>query len=206
MRTFIAVPFDDQLTRIYQRLYDEGRAAYPRLRWVHPGNLHLTLRFLGDTAPDLVEPLRLEVEAVVGSEAPFSFTIGGPGQFSAGGGAAPRVLWFGVDEGRSGLERLARGIEKAARRCGFPRERRPWRPHLTVARNTRRSPQSLADSDWKRLGSECGLAGLSVTVDNVWLLESDLRPEGPRYSAVWKTPLGASERPENDDKDEGAPA
>lgn len=191
MRTFIAVPFDDHLIRAYNTLYDEGRAAYPRLRWVRPENLHLTLRFLGNTAPELAESLRVEVEAVVGREAPFSFTLGPPGQFSGGAGGFPRVLWFGVGEGRSALESLARGIEKAARHCGFPRERRPWRPHLTVARNSRRSPQPVTDSEWKRLAGECGLAGLSAKVDNVRLLESTLKPEGPRYSVVWKLPLGS---------------
>ena len=191
MRSFVAVPFTDDVKRAYRGLYDEGRSLFPRLRWVRPENLHLTVRFLGDTSPEVVKPLREEVAGVVGREAPFSLTIGPPGQFADRAGA-PRILWLGIESGRGFLERVARGVERAARRCGFPRERRPWRPHLTVARNPTRSPQSLTVADWERLGRECGLAGLTMKVENVALLKSALRPEGPLYSLVWEVPLGAS--------------
>jgi hypothetical protein len=61
-----------------------------------------------------------------------------------------------------------------------------------VARNSRRSPQAVAAEDWERLGRDCGLAGLTVKVENVALLESTLRAEGPLYSLVWEAPLGVS--------------
>ncbi len=191
MRSFVAVPFTDDVKRAYRVLYDEGRALFPRLRWVRPENLHLTVRFLGDTPLEVVQPLREAVAGEVAREAAFSLTIGPPGQFSGRAGA-PRVLWLGIEAGRESLLRIARGVERAARRCGFPRERRPWRPHLTVARNPTRSPQSPIPADWDRLGRECGLAGLTMKVENVALLKSALRPEGPLYSLVWEVPLGAS--------------
>lgn len=202
MRSFVAVPFAEDLKCAYRSLYDEGRAAYPRLRWVRPENLHLTIRFLGETATELVEPLRLEIEKALAPEVPFSFTIGPPGQFSGGRHPAPRILWFGLSAGRDSLERVARTVERAVRCCGFPRERRPWRPHLTVARNPGRSPQSVTAADWERLGRHCGLAGLSMKVENVALVESTLRPEGPLYSLVWEARLGASESRKNDDNSE----
>lgn len=198
MRSFVAVPFAEDVKNAYRNLYDEGRRLYPRLRWVRPENLHITVRFLGETDPGVVEPLRLEVEAEVVREASFSLTVGPPGQFS--GGRAPRVLWFGLAAGGSRLWRVARGVESAAQRCGFTRERRPWRPHLTVARNPGRSPQSLTGSDWERLGRDCGLAGLTMKVENVALLESTLRAGGPLYSLLWEAPLGASGSSEDDDE------
>ena len=192
MRSFVAVPFTDDVKRAYRGLYDEGRSLFPRLRWVRPENLHLTVRFLGDTSPEVVKPLQEEVAGEVGREAPFSLTIGPPGQFSGRAGAPPRVLWLGIEAGRGFLERVARGVERAARRCGFPRERRPWQPHLTVARNPMRSPQPLTVTDWERLGRECGLAGLTMKVENVVLLKSTPRSGGSLYSLVWEAPLGAS--------------
>ncbi len=191
MRSFVAVPFAEDVKGAYRALYDEGRSLFPLLRWVRPENLHLTVRFLGDTPPEVVGPLREAVAAEVAREASFSLTIGPPGQFSGRAGA-PRVLWFAIEMGRGILERVARGVERAARRCGFPRERRPWRPHLTVARNPTRSPQSLTVTDWERLGRECGLAGLTMKVENVALLKSTPRADGPLYSLVWEAPLGAS--------------
>ena len=192
MRTFIAVPFADKIRGAYQTLYERGRSLHPGLRWVAPENLHLTLRFLGETDPERVEPLRTEVGAEVAQYRPFCFTLGNPGHFSGGRGSALRVLWFGVRAGENPLAGLAKRIEGAVRRCGFPRERGPWRAHLTVARNPQRSPSPLSAAEWKRLGLDCGLAGLSAKVENIVLLESELRPEGPLYSSLWEARLGAS--------------
>ncbi len=86
MRTFIAVPFAGEIRGAYQTLYERGRSLYPRLRWVAPENLHLTLRFLGETDPERVEPLRTEVGAEVARDRPFCFTLGHPGHFSRGRG------------------------------------------------------------------------------------------------------------------------
>ena len=193
MRIFIAVQLDESILDAYRKtFYERGRTLYPDLRWVAPDNLHLTMRFLGETAPERVEPLRVEVEAAVGPHAPFEFRLGKPGCFPGGGGV-PRVFWLGLGEGCTALERLAKGIERAVRRSGFPGEKRPWRAHLTVARNSKRSPRRVAESEWERLGLESGLAGLRARVDNVALLESMLRPEGPLYSLVWEAHLGATE-------------
>ncbi len=199
VRSFLAVPFAADVKARYRTLYEEGRSRYPRLRWVAPENLHITVRFLGDTSPEVVEPLREAVASEVAREAAFSFTIGPPGQF-LGPSGVPRVLWLAIEDGPGCLEHVARGVERAVRRCGFPRERHPWRPHLTVARNSRHSPQSVAVGDWECLGRDCGLAGLSVNVENVALLESTLRAEGPLYSLVWEAPLGVSGSREDDDK------
>lgn len=183
MRTFLAIDLNDEIRHAYAELYERGR-RYDGLRWVLPQNLHITLRFLGAIDPERTAPLASDVEAEIAHLVPFRMTIGAPGSF--GPCDHPRVLWFGVGFGTRALRQLARQVERAARRSGFPKERRPWRPHLTVARNPRR----VRMDGWQELAGDCKLAGLSQNVENVTLYSSTLRPgERPVYSPVWRLTL-----------------
>ena len=101
----------------------------PGADWVTAGNMHLTLRFLGEISEGDADDAH---DALMGVRAPsFDLTLSGIGHFATGDEV--RALWAGVAKIPE-LERLQRNVESALVRMGFPREERRWRPHITLAR------------------------------------------------------------------------
>jgi 2'-5' RNA ligase len=100
----------------------------PGARWVDPGNLHLTLRFIGEVDEGMASDIDA---ALVRIRAPsFAVTLAGAGSF---GGERPRLLWVGVEDSAP-LFQLQERIETALRRAGVPPDTRRYSPHVTLAR------------------------------------------------------------------------
>jgi 2'-5' RNA ligase len=147
--------------------------------------LHLTLRFLGPTPEDRLEPLRASADELASREAPFQVQLSGGGAFPSL--ARPRSLWVGVQEGADRLASLADGLTGAAGECGLVLDTRPFAPHLTIGR-----------TDGVRLGPVAARAlehaadGLEVRfeVDRVVLFRSILGGGPARYEALHEARLG----------------
>ena len=146
-------------------------------RWVRPEGIHLTLRFLGEVEAQRDAACRPAWREAVRPLPPFRFGLEGIGRFPPAG--RPRVLWVGIRESGSAgvLQALAGRLEQAARKCGFPPERRRFSPHLTLARAARGGRPGLPDHAEERIGER-------VDVDRVFLFLSELRPSGARYTAL----------------------
>jgi 2'-5' RNA ligase len=124
LRLFVGIGFPPEL-KLQLSLLCSG---LPGARWVDPGNLHLTLRFIGeipeDVAADVDETLaRLRARRLV-------LQLAGTGVF---GGDRPRNLWVGVER-NPGLAALRDKIEQALTRAGLAPEPRKFAPHVTLAR------------------------------------------------------------------------
>jgi 2'-5' RNA ligase len=154
---------------------------------VRPGNIHVTVRFLGDVDEGRIEPLRRRISEAYASERPFRVSIGPPGCF--GPSERPQVLWFALREGAEELGRLVERTEAVVRSLRFEPERKPWKAHLTIARN----PQGASWAAWRDVLGSWGLEGLGFDAREITCFESRLGPSGPTYTTLWKAPLGASE-------------
>jgi RNA 2',3'-cyclic 3'-phosphodiesterase len=124
LRLFVGIGFPPEL-KLRLSLLCSG---IPGARWVDPGNLHLTLRFIGeiseDVAADVDETLaRLQARR-------FDLQLAGTGVF---GGDRPRNLWVGIERNPE-LTTLRDKIELALTRAGLPPEPRKFAPHVTLAR------------------------------------------------------------------------
>lgn len=188
MRLFLAVDLPGTLRERLAALQSGLRQRCDGWRWVRPEGIHLTLRFLGEVDAERDAAGRAAWRAALRPLPPFRFSLGAIGRFPPTG--RPRVLWLGVTEaGRGGLlPDLAERLERAARNCGFAAERRPFSPHLTLARAAREGrPAWPGDID--------GGIDLLVEVDRVVLFRSELHPSGARYTALEAFPLeGGAER------------
>jgi 2'-5' RNA ligase len=158
----------------------------PRLRWVRPEGVHLTLKFLGNVPIERVDELRgLLSEAV--PEAPgLTLSLGEPGFFT-GPGNLVRVLWVGVRGDVVGLEKLAFAVDAACSHLGIPKERRRFAPHLTLARvpdGTSLDAQEMRDAMDRIETLKCP----PLTVARVSLMLSHLGPGGSRYERVTAFP------------------
>jgi 2'-5' RNA ligase len=188
-RLFVAVPLAEEVNSVVRRLVDDVRRDEPPgrgVRWVRLDGLHVTLRFLGPTSTDRIEPIAAAVRrTAIGSE-PFATAVAGAGAFPSSG--RPRTLWLGIDDTGDAMAGLARRLDDELQGLGWERQDRPFRPHLTLARadGVRAGPASAAAL---RAAAE-GLR-LESPVDRIVLFES-LTGGGPaRYVPLHEERLGA---------------
>jgi 2'-5' RNA ligase len=133
-RLFIAVPLPPTAVDACRELVDVVRAAIdPKgARWVRMDGLHVTLRFLGDTASDVVPAVGAAMRTAAEGHAPFEVTLSGGGAFPSD--RRPRTLWIGIEHGADELAAISAGLGTPLAALGWAPDPRPFRPHLTVAR------------------------------------------------------------------------
>jgi 2'-5' RNA ligase len=197
VRLFVAVDLDSELrVRVADTAAHLAEALRPIAgaspRWVTTPNLHVTLRFIGEVAPERVWQLEALVSAPLDG-APFHLELAGAGAFPASG--AIRVLWLGVTRGEAELGSLASRLDARLRTAGVEAHDRPFRAHLTLAR-FRRPCAGRAARQVRALLRTVGLVG-TARVERVTLYESRLASAGPTYVARAEGRLDArSERAE----------
>ena len=164
----------------------KGRGLH-NLRWVRPEGIHLTLKFLGETPPDKVPAIEEALAAACQGVPAFAFTVGRLGTF--GDRRGPRVIWVDVGGEREAMARLQERVEQRLEGLGFPREKRAFSPHLTLAR----VPPELMASQGPRIKES--IAAVTVPearqrVTSVGLIHSILQRGGAVYQTVKAWPLG----------------
>lgn len=126
---FIGIPVSKDVNSFLKGIQDECKSLFPYRIWTHPSDYHITLKFLGAVEERKLSNLKDKLKKVDG--APFHVNIGGLSSF--GDPKQPRVLWAGVD-GSDALEKLQKDIEEQCAYVDFPVEKRPFRPHITLAK------------------------------------------------------------------------
>jgi 2'-5' RNA ligase len=154
-------------------------------RWVPAHNLHLTLRFIGDTE----EEKREQIEAALGRVhvEPFVLPVGELGVFPTRGPA--KVLWAGVGGGHTRLYQLRKQVDEALLSVDTALDVRNFAPHFTLARlGETLEPKHLA----KFLERHKGFEGPPFRVASFELYASELRAgNAPAYRVVRRFELAA---------------
>jgi len=147
------------------------------VKWVEPENLHLTLKFLGDTPDTLVQEVEDAIyESCQGIE-PFKMAIQGVGCFPTK--QRPRAYWAGLTKSKS-LETLQTNIAERIEALGFEPEEKKFVPHLTVAR----IKEPIGKERMTQAFLNFELRSAPFVVDRVSLVQSTLRQEGPIYTVL----------------------
>lgn len=190
LRTFIAIDLSPELRASLGDLQDRLRGELGRgsVRWVQPQGIHLTLKFLGDTSPGQLDAIRQAVARAAATVRPFTVSACGVGCFP--NTRQPRVVWVGLEELSGALLRLRNAVESEVAPLGFPTEKRPFQPHLTLGRVQR----GASSADVRRVGqviaaTETGALG-EMVVSAVSFIKSDLRPTGAVYTTLSEAGLG----------------
>lgn len=155
-------------------------------KWIDARNLHITVKFLGDTDAALVDRISFTAEERLKKYQSFDLELSGLGFFP--GVINPRVLWIGL-QGKVGLLReVVEIVENLMSEYGYSREKRKFSPHLTLARL--KSSKNM-DKLLKTIEYEDTLVKelLVFKVLTVNLMMSDLTPSGPIYSSIFKVDL-----------------
>jgi RNA 2',3'-cyclic 3'-phosphodiesterase len=188
LRSFIAleIPAEIQSAIAHATSPLKDTLRKPLIRWVASQNVHLTLKFLGDVSPANLERLAEMLAKEVAAHEMFSLSVGGLGAFPNSRRA--RVIWIGLDSPPA-LAALQRGLDAAAAQLGYPREERPFSPHLTIGRVT----QAVSTADLQHIcraldSTKVGILG-TVSVQAIHIFKSDLRPGGSVYTRLYGLPM-----------------
>jgi len=180
IRSFLALDPPEEVLREIGAVQNRLRKLIEGdIRWVRPEGIHLTLKFFGDISGGDVANIATVVEKAAEGERPFSLAVIGAGVFPDPN--RPRVLWLGMNGDVERLLAFQKGVEQALLQIGFPREERPFRPHLTLGRiKTSRGLIGLARALEK--GEEY-TAGRFVA-SGLSLIKSELTPRGAVYTKL----------------------
>jgi len=180
-RAFLAVDLGSGLAA--DKVLTELRTSGADLKLVETKNLHLTLRFLGDTEESRVPDIRKAMDESVQGVAPFELRFRGLGVFPDPNYI--KVVWIGLD-GAEPMALIAGRLDEALAKSGFGKEGR-FSPHLTVARvKSPRNRDRLTGLLNERRSDDFG----KMTVDRIALKKSVLSSAGPTYTTVEEVMLG----------------
>jgi RNA 2',3'-cyclic 3'-phosphodiesterase len=175
LRLFLAADVPgDHLTRLHEAA-TELRRAFPQARWIPEGNQHVTLKFLGATAPEQVPKVAGVCGSVAASHQQARVHLGALGAFPSMRRA--RVLWIAIEDSDSLLTRLATSLDRGLATLGFAAEERAYTPHLTLARL-----KSPAPVDGARFPGVAELA--PIHIDHMTLYRSRVSSKGAVYEPL----------------------
>jgi len=179
VRTFIAVELPEEIHKNLHKLQNDMKDSMPDVRWTKYGNIHLTLKFLGDTNVSKIKAISKAIQDVADEFSPFIISLAGIGAFP--NSRKPSVVWTGIKKGADEMIRLASSVENAVEKFGFPREKRPFRPHLTIGRVREiNHPAVMMKALENPTVGEIG----EFTVEKVSLIKSQLDPAGSIYTTL----------------------
>ena len=188
LRTFIAFKPPHAIREHIGALQAHLRLAGSGVRWVKPDNIHLTLTFLGDTDPSLGDAILAAMHAAVAGQRPLELATGGLGGFPSL--KRPRVIWQAVTADIERLQAIQARLADELVPCGFPRERRPFRAHLTLGRI--RHPKRWGARTAAVVAKLGDLPPRPFTADSLIWYRSRLDPAGAVYSELERVPLAGA--------------
>lgn len=180
-RAFIAVELSglDEVLALRQEIQRTGAP----FKLVNPENIHITLKFLGDTDEALIPDLRTAMEKACEGIEPFKIYYKTMGAFP--NQKVMKIIWVGI-ENAGPLIQIAKAVDEGCSKLGFQKENRPFKPHLTLGRMYKK--KRLDNKQFNSMqemfkvydGQEMG----GCTIDKIILKKSTLTPQGPIYEDV----------------------
>lgn len=184
IRSFIAIDLPPRVQAVLDGFEKELRKADAAVAWIRPDRIHLTLKFLGNVDPERIPAIQEALASVSRTMQPFRLQAAGCGAFPSI--KQMRVVWVGLrgDDGRLG--ELKRQVEAATVPLGFESEDRPFKPHLTLGRVKGRQRLSVLQ---EILMANQSFEAEAFDVTEVVLYKSELRPDGARYTPLFRAPF-----------------
>lgn len=172
----IKIQHDENFMRIYYGL--KNQCKYDKINWVKPENIHITLKFFGETTEDKIEPVISELNEIANRHKPFDISLANVGIF--GSHYKPRVIWFGIEDNES-LKNLGIEILNKMNDVGFNQDRQNFVPHLTIGRIKHIDNKDRFSSIIAKYGQ---LEIQKNSINSFYLFESKLSSSGPEYHII----------------------
>jgi len=184
MRAFIAIELSPEIKDSITQIQTHLKYSAADVKWIGTGNIHLTLKFLGDITEEKCEEIKSILDEIGKSAKPFEISIKDIGAFPNIN--YPRVIWVGLDKGMVESKIIAEKICEEILKLGFQREPRPFAPHLTIGRV--RSPKNK-EALKEKIGSYQFPPVIPHLASSVALFQSILTPKGPTYTKLHEAKL-----------------
>jgi len=178
VRSFLAINLSVRANEALDRAIVGWRYLGKGVKWVKPGNLHITLKFLGDITRSQIAQIANVLDIITERTGPFNLSLGQPGVFPYP--KRPRILWVGLHGDTGPLKKFQGAIEKELAENGFEADLRPFVPHITVGRVKGRPPSMEKISHFLKTQIEAPVS----TIEKIHLYQSILTPSGPIYKVL----------------------
>ena len=183
VRSFICIEIPRSIQSRLDELQQKLRTIGADVGWVKTSNIHLTLKFLGDVAQSRIAAVRSAIAKACEGQGPIELVVAGTGAFPSL--RNPRVLWVGLPAIPETLQQLQKTIEDQLEHEEFPRETKPFSPHLTLGRiRSARKTAPLTDALTRE-----GFASIGFVANRITLMRSQLSPGGSIYTPLAEIPL-----------------
>ena len=111
IRTFIAIPVPESVFKLQSNLKNTISEKTGKVRWVKRDQLHITLKFVGDTPEESIDDVRSAIKIIADNTKPFEIFIQGTGCFPKI--ERPRVMWIGLNGALGQLNQLVKNIHNS---------------------------------------------------------------------------------------------
>ncbi len=182
VRSFIAIELPDDLRQELGRVQKKMRVDRPRVKWVRPEGIHLTLKFLGDIDTSIIAPITQAMTEAARRTPPFDLDVRQLGAFPSL--QRVQVLWVGLGGEVDKLKHLCQLLETNLAHLGFAAEERPFTPHLTLARLGNEASPSERQRFGELIASTRLELDCSIRVEALSLMRSQLTGTGAVYSRI----------------------
>ncbi len=182
IRTFIAIELSDSVRQKIAELQEELKRDREKISWTKPGNIHLTLKFLGDTEESKIDRIAGIINGIASDYQSFSLSVSGLGVFP--NFRRPRVIWVGMPNSPASLIEIAEKIDSNLAEIGFPQEDKRFSPHLTIGRVKAEVSNGFIEKIKSRQ-----FDGGEFNVNEILIMKSDLHPAGAVYTQLQKIAL-----------------
>ncbi|OQA90488.1 MAG: 2',5' RNA ligase family [Bacteroidetes bacterium ADurb.Bin234] len=180
-RLFVAIkiPYNEKFSTAFQTLR-QSSSKLDKINWMDYENLHMTLKFLGDTESNLISSLEKSIDELTNSISPFPITLNRIGAF--GSRYQPRIIWVGTDVIIKEINLLHKGLEKRMRTFGFKPSFGNFVFHATLARIHNIDDKKFF---WKQIQASAPLFNFTFEVKELILFESILHNQHtPEYKLI----------------------
>ena len=187
IRTFIALELPNSVHRELAGILSHLKQAIPTgVRWVPAGNIHITLKFLGDVPENDLTVIDQAVGSMTRQHSAFDIRLAGLGAFP--NLHRPRVVWIGI-QAPGTLAAMAQEIDQALAKLGYPPESRPFSPHLTLGRVAQDTQPQELTAITRILSAKKGAIEAPVHMEQVTIFQSVLKPSGAIYTPLYRHTL-----------------
>ena len=178
IRIFISVFVPKEIVNIKEMLKTTIDTRGIKIRWIQDGNMHLTLKYIGNTTEESIDSINNAIHDLV-KDTPFiNLSISGTGCFSKRDRA--NTLWVGIKGDLDKLEQLILNINNKLEPLGFPIERRKFLPHITIARI---NPNQKKKPDISNFLNTTFME-LPMKIVKINLMQSQSFPKGSFYTIL----------------------
>lgn len=181
-RTFICFEIDPEVRAALGKIISECKKFREQIRWPKPENIHLTLKFLGDVSARQIEEIAGILEDISASTPALQITLDRLGAFP--NFRTPRILWVGSSNTPEALAGLVADLQERLAPLGFEKQKRIYRPHLTLGRVKGRESKRTID-----FFNTVKFEPRTFSCDEIVLMKSDLQLTGAVYTVLSKFKL-----------------